>query len=60
MNGNESRTFWIQTMTAIARPVLETLSRRQLYRSLPMEFHSERKEFACLEAFGRTLCGIAP
>lgn len=60
MNGNESRTFWIQTMTAIARPVLETLSRWQLYRSLPMEFHSERKEFACLEAFGRTLCGIAP
>lgn len=60
MNGNESRTFWIQTMTTIARPVLEALSQRRLYRSLPMEFHSERKEFACLEAFGRTLCGIAP
>ena len=47
-------------MTRIARPVLDNLSRRKLHSTLPLDFHAERSEFAMLEAFGRTLCGIAP
>lgn len=60
MTGKEQRKVWVDAMTRIARPVLDNLSRRKLHSTLPLDFHAERSEFAMLEAFGRTLCGIAP
>lgn len=54
------RKVWLDAMTEIARPVLENLNRRTLHSALPLEFHADRAEFAMLEAFGRTMCGIAP
>lgn len=56
------REFWVKSMDRIARPVLEALSQRRLHRDMPVEFYGEfdRRPFSHLEAFGRTLCGIAP
>ncbi len=56
----ESRQFWLDTMLKIAAPVLEHLAEGSLKDSLPIPFHQDRVAFAPLEAFGRTLCGIAP
>lgn len=47
-------------MLKIADPVLTGLAAGKLNELLPYEFHSDRKDFRCLEALGRTLCGIAP
>jgi len=47
-------------MCKIAEPVLENLAKGKLKENLPLDFHSERKNFAPLEAFGRTALGIAP
>ena len=59
-SGKESRQFWLDTMEKIAAPVLEHLAAGTLKKSLPVPFHTDRAEFAPLEAFGRTACGIAP
>lgn len=45
---------------AHCRAVLESLEQRRLKKELPVEFHPERKVFQPLEAFGRTMDGIAP
>ena len=47
-------------MTKIARPVLEALSQEKLKETLPQDLNPQRFTFAPLEAFGRTMCGIAP
>lgn len=60
MTGLEQRKIWVDSLIKIAGPVLESLSRRKLHQELPVEFHKERAKYAMLEAFGRTLCGIAP
>ncbi len=60
MTGLEQRSIWVDSLIKIAHPVLESLSRRELHQELPVEFHKERAKYAMLEAFGRTLCGIAP
>lgn len=55
------RTYWLDTMTAIAGPVLTALSKEELRKQMPVEqYDFDRRPFAHLEAFGRTLCGIAP
>ena len=54
------RQQWIQTMDDIFHPVLAALSKEELHEKLPTEFHPTREKFALLEAFGRTLTGIAP
>ena len=56
----QDRVFWLETMDKIASPVLKSLAQRQLSRRLPRDLHLQRAAFAPLEAFGRTLCGIAP
>ena len=56
----ETRKKWIDLMTKIAYPVLKSLSEERLYKDFPSEFNSEKVSFRCLEAFGRTMCGIAP
>ena len=57
------RQYWVETMTRIARPVLENLSRGTLDRNMPYESlnsDSARRTASRLEAVGRTLCGIGP
>lgn len=60
MTGLEQRNIWVNALIKIVNPVLESLSHRNLHKELPLEFHQERAKYAMLEAFGRTLCGIAP
>lgn len=58
------RDYWIKTLTKIAEPVLDALSRDQLKNEMPVHFkeghHTDRKQVTYLEAFGRTMTGIAP
>lgn len=60
MNGKEQRKYWLDTMLRIGGPVLEALAERKLKEQLPTEFHSDRSQFAHLEAFARLACGMAP
>ena len=34
--------------------------KRELHKTMPLDFHEERSEYAPLEAFGRSMLGIAP
>lgn len=53
----DKRKQWIDAMCKIVTPVLE---HGKLKQSLPLTFHEERKVFAPLEAFGRSMLGFAP
>ncbi|SIR31604.1 DUF2264 domain-containing protein [Halanaerobium kushneri] len=54
------RKFWLETMFEIIDPVLENLSQEKLKLKMPVAGEDERVKFSYLEAFGRTLSGIAP
>ena len=54
------RREWLEDLLAITGPVLEALDRRELKQKLPLGFHPDRAEFAPLEAFGRSMLGLAP
>jgi hypothetical protein len=57
------RQLWLAYMDKVARPVLSNLANDVLKRNMPIEFAAnaaERKAVSYLEAFGRTLSGIAP
>jgi hypothetical protein len=57
------RQLWLAYMDKVARPVLSNLANDVLKRNMPVEFAAnaaERKAVSYLEAFGRTLSGIAP
>lgn len=59
----DSRRKWLQTMLKIASPVLCALAEDRLVDTLPIESRSpreDRAQFTYLEAFGRTLVGMAP
>lgn len=58
----DDRRYWVSVTDKIARPVLENLSRRELKLKMPVEEKpgANRRNFTCLEAFGRLLCGLAP
>ena len=61
--GAQGRAEWVEEMTRIAGPVLENLAQGTLKANMPFESSSKdplRKEVSYLEAFGRTVCGIAP
>lgn len=61
MKQEETRQYWLETMLRIAEPVLKTLAKRELRQRMPVEQRDfDRTPYAHLEAFGRTLCGIAP
>ncbi len=55
-----TRMLWLDAMLKTARPVLTALAENRLKTTLPMGFHPDRELYAPLEAFGRTMCGIAP
>lgn len=59
--GADDRAFWIETMTRIADPVLTHLSAGTLKANMPYEsLNDKNREVSYLEAFGRTISGIAP
>jgi hypothetical protein len=62
MQGREDRAYWLATMLRICDPVLKNLQAHTLRKTMlvaqkPGEC---RERYAHLEAFGRTLMGIAP
>ncbi len=59
-SGQKQRKYWINVMLKIADPVLNSLSKHNLKKNMPLHFHPNRSIFAPLEAFGRLSCGIAP
>jgi hypothetical protein len=58
------RDYWVKLLTRIATPVLSNLSKGQLKRSMPLEtapgYNKPVEKVTYLEAFGRTMAGIAP
>jgi hypothetical protein len=60
---SNDRGFWLGEMQRVVHPVLSALSQRRLREVMPVEIHpeerSERGLTTYLEAFGRTLAGIA-
>ena len=54
------REEWLSRLLQIVSPVLTSLEKRELKKNLPLGFHAERAEFAPLEAFGRSMLGLAP
>jgi hypothetical protein len=58
----DDRSYWLSVATKIAAPVFENLARRELKKNMPVEAAnpSDRSRYTHLEAFGRTLAGIAP
>ena len=62
-SGAADRTSWLSSMIRIADPVLRHAAAGTLKEAMPYESPDslgKRRDFACLEALGRTLCGIAP
>ena len=59
--GADDRAFQVQTLTRVAEPVLTALADGKLKAALPHhDWERSRTNYAPLEAFGRTLAGIAP
>jgi len=59
----DDRAYWVSVMERIAQPVLSNLAAGQLRAMMPLEAHPRAKardQCSYLEAFGRTLAGIAP
>lgn len=60
----KDREFWVESLEKVCAPVLENLSRGTLRQNMPVEnYHKDPQyapAFAHLEAFGRTMTGIAP
>ena len=58
-----TRQYWLYTMLRIADPVLRALAEDRLAERMPIESKSpreDRAQYTYLEAFGRTLVGMAP
>lgn len=59
--GADDRAYSVQVLTQISEPVLTSLANGKLKQSLPThDWEKDRVNYAPLEAFGRTLSGIAP
>ena len=59
--GADDRAFQVQTLTRLAGPVLSALADGKLKQKMPAhDWERTRTNFAPLEAFGRSLAGIAP
>lgn len=55
-----SRQYWVSTLDRIVSPVLEALAHEKLKESMPENLDDPRYNCTHLEAFARTLMGIAP
>ncbi|UGU15238.1 DUF2264 domain-containing protein [Sinomicrobium kalidii] len=62
--GSKVREYFVTNLVKIAGPVLEAAGRNELKKNMPVETTAhpwgDRKKVTYLEAFGRTLSGIAP
>lgn len=58
------RTYWVDVLVRIATPLLESLSKGELKKNMPVEckpgMEANRRKVTYLEAFGRLLSGMAP
>ena len=58
------REYWIRTLTKMADPLLQNLSKQTLKQNMPVEaqpgMKEDRAKYTHLEAFGRLLAGLAP
>jgi hypothetical protein len=60
-SGADDRAYGVQVLTRISEPVLTSLANGTLKQDLPHhDWEKDRVNYAPLEAFGRTLSGIAP
>ncbi len=61
---SDSRKYFVETMIKIANPVLRSLSVNELKKDMPVAVSTkqvvDRTQFTYLEAFGRTVSGMAP
>ena len=59
-----TREYWIDVITRIANPLLESLSKGELRKNMPVESkpgkEADRRNVTYLEAFGRLMAGMAP
>ena len=64
LSKEDTRAYWLRMLTRIVTPVLDALSRDVLKKEMPVEAfgdtHENRKQVTYLEAFGRSLAGLAP
>ena len=64
LSKEDTRAYWLRMLTRIVTPVLDALSRDMLKKEMPVEAfgdtHENRKQVTYLEAFGRSLAGLAP
>ena len=63
--GQDDRAYWFGMMRRICEPVIENLAAQTLRTRMPVEAPAApgdhpRKDYAHLEAFGRTVAGVAP
>ena len=58
--GTEIRREWLDALLKIVGPVLGALEEGKLKSEMPLSFHGDRASFAPLEAFGRSMLGLAP
>src|SRR5690242_18971690 len=58
------REYWVNMITRITFPVLDALAKEELRKRMPVESKEGelegRKKVSHLEAFGRSMCGLAP
>lgn len=60
---NLTRKYWLHQLLQITEPVLRPLSEGKLREQMPIESHpgmNDRADYTYLEAFGRSLAGLAP
>ena len=53
------RDLWVDYLTRISYPILKSVANDSLRLLMPV-YSENTRDFQYLEAFGRTLCGIAP
>lgn len=58
------RTYWVKVLTRIADPLLESLSKGELRKNMPVECkpgrEADRRKVTYLEAYGRLMAGMSP
>ena len=58
------RAYWVNVLMRIATPVLESLSKGELKKNMPVESwpgrEADRRKVTYLEAFGRLMAGMSP
>ncbi len=61
-SGQDDRAFWVGVLERVATPVLSNLAKRELRKRMPVETNGvhDRRNCTHLEAFARTLVGVAP